>query len=428
VLNLIHRDNTTCEQEPMLQLGANGICLCPSTVVFGNRWTRSGIGYILKNVGLLARLPANCGDVVRQIISGLKSLVHNLISITGCYQRKIRLSQYRNHAGLLTCTTISNGDRLGAQLCTLASLIYIGRLTGHRVAIFSDYIHNGVGIRFLDVFQFLPQIYIIGRQYRVHRVRRKLFKLFGESFAFLFLRRKSIHRVVSKCDRILGEFERIRVRQSNNFIGFNLSAGFPQNIPNLKVGKNYDIVGDFSFFLPLWVNEFNIISQAICFAPQVLKEAVNIINRYKQLCSPKKLLGLHFRRGDYLACSSLNLCNEYYDRALNFFPPDEWSLLIFSDDIAYCKNLPLFSSYTVAFSSEDSDVMDMALMSLCGGLITANSTFSLWGGLMGGHIGRPVVCPEQFFGERDSFHSQLNGIWFPQGWISLDIQSTDPIR
>lgn len=82
---------------------------------------------------------------------------------------------------------------------------------------------------------------------------------------------------------------------------------------------------------------------------------------------------------------------------------------------------PLFSDYPVEFSGAKTDVLDMALMSLCDGLITANSTFSLWGGILGTRPGRPVVCPLQFFGEGDQAHSMLNGLWFPKAWTALDV-------
>ena len=174
-------------------------------------------------------------------------------------------------------------------------------------------------------------------------------------------------------------------------------------------------------FIPLWVSEFFSVTPFISFKEQVLQNAKDIYSNYKSDCGSKKLLGVHFRRGDYLAASSLNLDLNYYVRALSFFAPSEWSLLIFSDDIDFCKSLHLFASWSVSYSAERSDVLDMALMSLCDGLVIANSSFSFWGGLLGGRHRRPVVCPSQFFGVADPFHSQINGLWFPEGWVSLEV-------
>ena len=65
--------------------------------------------------------------------------------------------------------------------------------------------------------------------------------------------------------------------------------------------------------------------------------------------------------------------------------------MIFSDDIDYCKSLDLFASWSVSYSADRSEVLDMALMSLCDGLVTANSSFSFWGDLLGGRHRRPLV-------------------------------------
>jgi hypothetical protein len=113
---------------------------------------------------------------------------------------------------------------------------------------------------------------------------------------------------------------------------------------------------------------------------------------------------------------------DYYREALALFPASEWSLLIFSDDIEYCKSLSLFQGYEFQFSESNGDVVDLALMTLCDGLVTANSSFSFWGGMLGHRADRRVVCPKQFFGESDLIHSQLNGAWFPRQWIAIDLR------
>lgn len=288
----------------------------------------------------------------------------------------------------------------------------------------SQYIHYGVGIRFLDDFRFSPEILIIGRQHQLHLMARELVKTvqkFSNSSWMPRLLSLIIRKFASLLKLQFRKIESLRMRYLYGFSGLAFKESFPQSIPRLRIGRSYDLVGDFAMFTPLWINEFSAKSQSICFAPLVLDAARDYMARYKSKVPGKKVLGVHLRRGDYLDCASLCLSSEYYKMALDRFLSSEWSLLIFSDDIAYCMKQSLFSGYYVDFSTVSSDVLDMALMSLCDGLVIANSTFSLWGGLMGDRAGRPVVCPKQFFGERDSFHSQINGQWFPSTWTSIDI-------
>jgi hypothetical protein len=327
----------------------------------------------------------------------------------------------------ITSTSISAGDRLGAQLGSLAALMLIAKKSGHRVVFFSEYVDHGVGIRFLDDFLFSSPILIIGRKQRVLHLVRKAFSLALEV----------LHRVVRKSSILGGLITRIKARHNAAwqriikesilyFYGFRtlgLTWSLPADIPSIEHHQNYDVNGDFSMFIPNLMADLGYVSSSVRFKPAVLAEANKQYHRYMFQCSSQRLLAVHFRRGDYLALSSLNLGPDYYVAALRRFPPSEWALLIFSDDISYCKKLTLFSGYSVEFSDAKSDVLDMAIMSLCDGLIAANSSFSFWGGLLGARPGRPVVCPRQFFGEVDPVHSKLNGLWFPKEWIAIDVSS-----
>ena len=228
---------------------------------------------------------------------------------------------------LITCTSISAGDRLGAQLSVLAALVYIGKKTGHKVTFLSHFIDYGVGIRFLGAFQFSPRMRLIGRQCRLTRIGRglidqcidRLSSIVGASKPFSGL----LNLFKLKYRGFLYKFERMRVCGKYGFTEFNLRASFPQDIPALEAGVNYDINGDFTMFIPLWVRDFFSVTPFICFKEPVLQNAKDVYIDYKADCGGKKLLGVHFRRGDYLAVSSLNLDLDYYARALGFFAPSE---------------------------------------------------------------------------------------------------------
>lgn len=71
---------------------------------------------------------------------------------------------------MITSTSISDGDRLGAQLIRLAALMLIAKKSGHRVVFFAEYLGHGVGIRFLDDFLFSLPVLIIGHKKRLLRI------------------------------------------------------------------------------------------------------------------------------------------------------------------------------------------------------------------------------------------------------------------
>ena len=104
-------------------------------------------------------------------------------------------------------------------------------------------------------------------------------------------------------------------------------------------------------------------------------------------------IAIHVRRGDYLQFSHQypNLMEtEYYQTAMNMFK--EKDFIVFSDDIAWCKEQPIFKD--CEFSEDKTDVQDLNIMASCKGIIMANSSFSWWGAFLGPED-KVVVCPRQ---------------------------------
>ncbi|BCV08022.1 MAG: hypothetical protein CM15mL4_0670 [uncultured marine virus] len=62
---------------------------------------------------------------------------------------------------------------------------------------------------------------------------------------------------------------------------------------------------------------------------------------------------------------------------LNYFP--NATVLIFSDDPAWCKEHELFSDDRFLVSDNDDQYIDLCLMTMCEKHIIANSSFSWWG-------------------------------------------------
>jgi hypothetical protein len=151
-----------------------------------------------------------------------------------------------------------------------------------------------------------------------------------------------------------------------------------------------------------------------------------------------KVISLHVRRTDYVNLQSYHLpCSlEYYKRALEEFS-EEIPVLIFSDDIEWCKKQEIFSGDRFYFSEnteqyshahKDADgqfrqslvpYTDLCLMSLCSDAIVANSSFSWWGAWLISNPNKKIVAPDAWFGPDagDIDSSDL----VPDSWICKSI-------
>jgi hypothetical protein len=106
---------------------------------------------------------------------------------------------------------------------------------------------------------------------------------------------------------------------------------------------------------------------------------------------------IHVRRGDYLNRTKYNpTCSiEYYQSAIELFDRDT-KFLVFSDDIDWCKQT--FNSPRFTFSENNTEDIDLYLMSMCQHQIIANSTFSWWGSWLNQNPFKKVVAPKNWFG------------------------------
>ena len=131
-------------------------------------------------------------------------------------------------------------------------------------------------------------------------------------------------------------------------------------------------------------------------------------------------VSLHVRRGNYLFLQDhhVNLPMDYYEKALSMFP--DHRVLIFSDDILYCRNL--FQDYPNVYFVEGgenlkTDIEEMYLMSLCNHNIIANSTFSWWGAWLNQHEDKKVIAPKMWYGPAKAGYHTRDLI--PNDWIQI---------
>lgn len=130
-------------------------------------------------------------------------------------------------------------------------------------------------------------------------------------------------------------------------------------------------------------------------------------------------ISCHIRLGDYkfLTKEHLNLLDsEYYLNAFEVLNAGEKNILIFSDEINFCKTLKIFNRPNVYFIENESDYLDMMIMSKCKENIIANSTFSWWSAWLNLNIEKKVIAPKSWFGVGKKLNTTD---LYPENWIKI---------
>lgn len=160
--------------------------------------------------------------------------------------------------------------------------------------------------------------------------------------------------------------------------------GYFQNYKHIMPFKE-DIINEFKF-------KFNI-----------LDKCSDIIGQYK---NP---VAVHVRRGDYVKLPHYWVVTpEYIQSALEYFTDDEYTFLIFSDDIQWCKEV---FPEGVIFMEGNNQFEDLCLMSLCDHNIIANSSYSWWAAFLNQNKNKKVIAPNMWFSE----YKDLSDL-YPQDW------------
>ena len=173
----------------------------------------------------------------------------------------------------------------------------------------------------------------------------------------------------------------------------------------------------------------NSIREDFTFKGEVLNPCKEIIG---ELNNP---IFLHVRRGDYVNSQNAHpICSvEYYQKALSYFDSN-CSVLVFSDDIEWCKGQELFSDDRFMLSeyyerySQTSDTndgrqnalipyFDMCMMTLCSGGIIANSSMSWWGAWLINNPTQPIIAPNPWFGPQ--YNKYYMGDLLPDSWVEV---------
>ncbi len=117
----------------------------------------------------------------------------------------------------------------------------------------------------------------------------------------------------------------------------------------------------------------------------------------ESLAQNKNSVSLGVRRGDYVKLNAT--CDiDYYRRAIRFISQkvEQPFFLIFSDDIAWCKENLDLSNYCHRYIDANIDVpfANMELMSKCKHNIISNSTYDWWGAYLNRNKNKIIISPK----------------------------------
>lgn len=152
-----------------------------------------------------------------------------------------------------------------------------------------------------------------------------------------------------------------------------------------------------------------------------LKEETSQLIRMSEELKRQSVVAIHVRRGDYLNYQDSFglLCSDYYLEAIKTLSKrrEFSSVMIFTDSPELVEDLrsQIRLKSQVIEPSALSTSETMILMSRCSGLVTSNSTFSFWAGVLGDDL--KVVIPNPWFKSSDPWLQSadfMNPHWIKQ--------------
>jgi hypothetical protein len=274
--------------------------------------------------------------------------------------------------GFITKLDISTSCDFGSQMIQYASMVAISKKTGLNILFIKEYIEQKLG-----------------------------FPL-GEPF-------KSPINVLSITD-----IDNLDIYS----VDIDHTQAIDERLFYLNSNCNYNLDGLFNTHDIFHQIQKEII-ELFTFKDEIKEFCLDYISQIKQ--KDEILVSIHFRRGDYLQISSLNLSLEYYQEAINtiqsLLPGKKIKYLIFSNGMEWVKEN--FKLDNCVYVEGLDRFKDMCLMTLCDHNIIANSTFSWWGAYLNQNLNKKVVCPYNYL-NYIPLNNIINGKYFPKEWISIN--------
>ena len=178
------------------------------------------------------------------------------------------------------------------------------------------------------------------------------------------------------------------------------------------------------------------------FLSHIQEKCLKFIKQFEN----KTVLAIQVRRGDNIGRShEFPIPNEEYFQKCFDNVGDYDYAIVFSDDYEWCKNQKIFSNNNILISktcdevnydktedlvSNNSNLYDLCLMTMCDKHIIGNSSFGWWGAWL---ANSSVVCyPNPWFGKShmENIHSDFEVMidlkdLFPKNWIKVNYNFSD---
>lgn len=214
--------------------------------------------------------------------------------------------------------------------------------------------------------------------------------------------------------RPIGVFE--RYIEINKFSNINIPI--ENNEKNLRIvydNYTYQNIENNSYLIGYWQNEKYFEENS-----EIIREKLKISEKYTNFFKinypyifNENNISLHVRRGDYINLSKYHPIQniQYYESAFDIINNKFDNLLIFSDDIEWCKTN--FKFPKMKFIESNDNIVDLYLMSLCQDNIIANSSYSWWGAWLNPNKNKKIIAPKLW-------HNMINtDDVIPLSWIKI---------
>jgi hypothetical protein len=166
-----------------------------------------------------------------------------------------------------------------------------------------------------------------------------------------------------------------------------------------------------------WEDNKRAVKNCFAFNPDVIKR---VYAQYGQATVGKPTIGLCVRRGDFVDNPNYAQLppSYYYLALLEHFDLEKHNILVFSDDIPYCKvHFECLPNVTFVEGLDPGE--QLALGSFCSDFVIANSTFAWWLAYLSAITGSKVIRPAHHF-DGPLKQSSDSRDHYPDKWIKFD--------
>lgn len=144
----------------------------------------------------------------------------------------------------------------------------------------------------------------------------------------------------------------------------------------------------------------------IKFKSNITEKIDNIYKKYNNA----KTIGIQIRLGDTLGQPWMHkLSPEYITNVMKLLPEDDYKILVFSDNIEYCKDwFP--DDDEIYFENDLTEAESLYMLSLCDNLILSGSTYSWWSAYLNKNNGL-IFFPDYFDGSNRNLNEFYHTSW-----------------